>query len=186
MTITAKEELLIGRWLEKDAAALPLLLEEYGRPIYGFCVLFFSGDSRFADTLFSKACASLLKSPGVGELRVPFALQLLSWVLHEIRSSFGAKPDAPEGSVPSVDALKKFWPEEEAMTRRRFHLLLKALGGMSAEERAVLLLRDQLDLDHHEMTELMGLSEKKIHRILSKARLLLGESVDRIVEGSRP
>ena len=186
MIITAKEELLIGRWLKKDPEALRLLVEEYGRPAYGFCVSFSSGDCRFADVLFSKAFSSLLCSSGLSELRVPFRVQLLRFVVRELHGAFGiSKPDAPEGCVPAPEALKKLWPETDLFLRKRLAVILKALAGMTAEEKITLLFRDQMDLEYAEMAGLLGMNEKKVHKILSRARIRLEENVDGLMGRGR-
>lgn len=181
MMITAKEELLIDRWLKKDPGALRLLLEDCGRPVYGFCVSFFSGDCRFADALFLKAFSSLLRSPGLSALRTPLLIQLLSFAVRELHGAL--KPDASEGYVPAPEALKSLWPETDLFFRKRLAVILKALAGMAGEEKAALLLRDQMDLECSEIAGLLGVSEKKAHQILSRARIRLGENVDSLMRG---
>jgi hypothetical protein len=186
MMITAKEELLIDRCFKKDPGALRLLLEEYGRPVYGFCVSFFSGDCRFAEPLFYKAFSSFLRSPGLSELRTPLLIQLLSFVVRELYGSFGPlKPDAPQGCVPAPETLKSLWPETDLLFRKRLAVILKAFAGMAAEEKAALLLRDQMDLEYPEIAKLLGMNEKKVHQVLLRSRIRLGEHVDSLMRAGR-
>ena len=132
-----------------------------------------------ASDVFLRAFSLLLVSEELKKFKTPIFPQLLSRLVHEIRQTMESVRQTLQVSELKEDDFKKIWPSAETAMRKRFQVLLKALASMPREEKLALLMRDQLDLGHTEMSRILGKSEKEIHQTLLRARILLEENVER-------
>lgn len=90
-----------------------------------------------------------------------------------------------EGSVEQVRAAvgdepadRRERPEEQVLRQERAELLAKALGGLSAEHRSILILREMEGCDYEQIAEILdlpvGTVRSRLHRARAHLRVELG------------
>jgi RNA polymerase sigma-70 factor, ECF subfamily len=90
-----------------------------------------------------------------------------------------------EGSVDQVRAAvgdepadRRERPEEQVLRQERAELLAKALGGLSAEHRAILILREMEGRDYEQIAQILdlpvGTVRSRLHRARAHLRIELG------------
>lgn len=169
---------LITRARAGDRAALAQLLEQLSPLVYRFglrmCRHRADAEDVLQDTLLSVA-DHLAEFEGRASLS--------SWVFMLARTACARKrrglknrSHLPEEAVAEL-ASEAGSPEQSALQGELRLALERALGGLSSEQREVLLLRDMEGLSAPEVAEALGMSVPAVKSRLHRARISLREAL---------
>lgn len=89
------------------------------------------------------------------------------------------------GDGRDADAPSAGTPEGDALGREAARVIDRALGRLSEERRAMLLLRLDHDFAYEQIAELMGVSLAKVKVEIHRARIVLREAIDEYQRGER-
>lgn len=90
-----------------------------------------------------------------------------------------------DGDERVADAPALGTPEREALGREAMRVVDVALGRLSEERRAMLLLRLDHDFSYEQIAELMGFSLAKVKVEIYRARIVLREAIEQYQRGGR-
>lgn len=166
MQISAKEEMLFWRWEKREKAALEGILSLYARSLYAFMCCLLGQHGPETRNVLIEGFVAILGQSGTSEkpFRVRFLRRMVSHSLSQARSAIVLSTIPLHGIQET---------------------LLAALGCLDAEDRLLILLRDQQDLLYEEMKEVLQWPEEKIRKRLNEARLRFWAQVEIIFNKKR-
>lgn len=150
---------LFLRGCEGDPKAFQEIAARYGKPVYGFLSAFSEvNDARKQQIMIDSLTVGFRTyKPGVS------AQPLLVLVLRNIWKTLTQESKQPAHDMaPSSAELHIQW-------------VLQVFGELSREEKALILMRSQMDFLYEEMAAVLAISEKTIKTKLKAAQLRLRE-----------
>jgi RNA polymerase sigma-70 factor, ECF subfamily len=90
-----------------------------------------------------------------------------------------------DGDVRIAEAPAPGTPEREVLGREAVRVIDSALGRLSEERRAMLLLRLDHDFSYEQIAELMGFTLAKVKVEIHRARIVLREAIEQYQRGAR-
>ena len=153
MKITPSEELILAGCNEGSEHALQELSEKIAAPVYGFLSSSLGKNAGSAHDLFIEAFICGIRN-SLSE-NTPILVKVLSRLIHDI-------------SKLPFDKKVLILPENVSI---RAQIILRTLSYMSWNDRVLVLLRDQLDLSHEEMSAVLSMNEHVIKMHLTEARI---------------
>ena len=170
--ISAEEELLIAGGLDREPEALRRLADRYGRPVLGFLRAFSGGDEIWARRTVVQALSAPLLDLKPFQERIPFLVDVI-----------GRLVPALESFTPRRKSESSTLPEEPVEPRAA--IILEALSSLPWRERALLLLRDQIDSSLEEIAFALHLPHDSVQGNLSGVRIHFRRFLDQIL-GAAP
>jgi DNA-directed RNA polymerase specialized sigma24 family protein len=168
--ISIKDDLLLDRWLRRNAASMGEIQAEYGKPFYGFLVAAYGGREKEAEALFLTSFTAVLRASALENRKVSFLIQLLHHAVQALRASKAPLPPA------SMQILSRLSADEDIQVR--LLLGLKILDTLALEERLMILLRDLAELSMTEMAYVLGADEDTLKTRLTEARIRFREKMN--------
>jgi len=189
------ETRLIARARTGDAGAMGLLLRAYQQRVFSLCSRMVNHREDAADLtqdVLTKMITGLGGFDGRSSLSTwVYRLAVNTSISHlrkrrTARAGGGTPPENLGEMTESGDS----WPksgtdgeptaEENVQTNEQRAVLLRALGGLSDEARALLVLRDGRGLDYETIAEVLGLRIGTVKSRLFRARLALRKALQEL------
>ena len=169
MEISAEEEFLLSDFATKqDESALKILTDKYGPPLYGFLRALWPGkqSQKRLEQVMAQAFVQAIHSIKPLQVKEPFLLPLLRQTARQLKNQ-----QAPTAAIPlNLEGLDS-----------RLSLLVESLSLLPAEERILILLRDQFDLSHTEITDVLSISKDNLKNELNDARIHFRERLTHVL-----
>jgi RNA polymerase sigma-70 factor (ECF subfamily) len=172
---------LVRAWRGGDDGAFSALVERHGPRLHGF-LLYLLRDPAAAEDAWSETFIRLVRARDRYQANGTFRAWLYTvarrCALDQQRSrrrwlrlaSRMGEADPPERlQVPADDALEE---------RERKDAVVAALGRLTEEQRAALLLTYRQGLNSSEVGEVLGLTGQQVRNKIAYARRLLGEMLE--------
>lgn len=153
-----------------NAAIFEVLVLRYQRPVYN-AVRRLVGDPEEARDVAQDVFVRAFERLGTFDDRYRFFSWIYRIAIHEglnhLKKSGRAQPlgEAPPAAAPG--------PEREFRAGERQRMVQKAISELSAEHRAVLVMRHYLDCSYRDIAEAVGVPESTVKSRLFEARRAL-------------
>lgn len=164
-----------------DRAAFERLVARYQRPLFNF-ILRYLGDRPAAEDLTQEVFLRAFEAAGRFEPRASVASWLFkiayNLAMNEIkrRGRFQSLSDQPV----AVEAETADRDYSESSARRELEgEVASALGALTENQRAALLLRVNEGMSYREIGEVMGLSLQSVESLIFRARTRLKQLIER-------
>lgn len=186
------ESRLVARARAGDTGAMGLLLRAYQQRVFSLCSRMVNHREDAADLtqdVLTKMITGLSGFDGRASLSTwVYRMAVNTSISHlrkrrTARAGGGTQPENLGEMAESGDS----WPnsavdgeptaEQNVQTTEQRDLLLRALGGLSDEARALLVLRDGRGLDYETIAEVLGLRIGTVKSRLFRARLALRKAL---------
>lgn len=163
---------LVRQCLEGDRAGFETLVKKYLKPIYNLALRMVNDSESAADIAqmtFIKAYENLRTF----DLNLKFFSWLYRIAINESLNTLSKQKQTEQLSeeLVSNDAT----PEEAYHEAERKEIIQKALLKLAPDYRSVIVLRHYMDLTYAQMSEALGITEKKVKSRLFSARHQLRE-----------
>lgn len=187
-----EEKAYIARAKQGDLAAFEQLVLRYEKMVYtlAFRMMDHSEDAKdLSQEVFLKAYRSIARF----DERAAFSTWLyriaMNACIDEMRRRKGKQTlsieqeqESEDGSMQHQIADPGDTPEESLLRQEKRSEILEALGQLSAEHRAVVILRDVKELRYEEIAEILQLPPGTVKSRLSRARRQLKAEILKIRE----
>ena len=175
------EDALVAAWRAGDEAAFCVLVDRHGPPLLGFLRQLL-GSQELAEDAWSETFIRVIRARDRYRPEGRFRSWLYQvarrcakdqqrgrrrWVRLAVRLFDRPRPAADEGT-----------PDLRLIADERSRQLDEALGRLSEEHRAVILLTYRQGMDSSEVGEVMGLTGQQVRSRLTYARTLLGRMLE--------
>lgn len=170
--IEQADSVLVRQCLEGDRAGFETLVKKYLKPIYNLALRMVNDSESAADIAqmtFIKAYENLRTF----DLNLKFFSWLYRIAINESLNTLSKQKQTEQLSeeLVSNDAT----PEEAYHEAERKEIIQKALLKLAPDYRSVIVLRHYMDLTYAQMSEALGITEKKVKSRLFSARYQLRE-----------
>lgn len=177
---------LISLALHGDSTAFGLLVRKYQDRLYTALVHVSGSRDEAEDVAQDAFVQAFLKLASFEQqssfytwlYRIAFNSAISRRRKKRVESSVEAAKDAT-GDEPS-DRLER--PEERVLREERAMLIQRALGDLSAEHRAILVLREMEGCEYEEISQILDLPVGTVRSRLHRARLQLKEQLSGVLE----
>jgi len=168
------DDLTLARARRGDPSAQALLIERYGRQVYALVGRMMAGRGHVVDDLAQDTMIKVLTNLHRYDPAGP--AKLSTWILTVATRTCidGLRQARPSVSLDAIDAMRSSEDlERRAGQRELTRQVVEAMAELSADQRAVLVLRAYHDFDYAEIAEALGVEEGTVKSRLGRARAAL-------------
>ena len=165
-----EEGVLLFRWQnDGDEKAFRAVLDRDSAIVFALVSTLTQGDPK---TVFRTTHGCFLEAlRELPYLKSTFLKKALSLAVEKSKGFSAGAASLPKGlQVPPAQ-------------KKTFEKVWRALSQISYSQRALLLLRDQINLSYADISEIMNLPEKTVKLETTQARIRLREKMRRLLEG---
>ena len=157
--------------IERNEERLKTLISQYQQRVFALILYLIGGDQDKTYDICASSFAEAMRAGFDLEQEDAFLLRTIGISLEKARLA---------KTLPSYDLLEFIdLPDKE---KRPLYLILKSLQSLDFEGRALVLLRNQLNLSYKKIAMATGISESDAKRKTVQALVLLREKVEEILK----
>jgi len=184
------EHTLVRNAASGDAASFENLILPYEKPIYNFCFRMFNNREDAQDVaqeIFLKIFRNLKKfnSRGEGSFKKWLYKVANNACIDELRKrgsrisaeSLDEAVESEDGEMSRQYESKESPPDEVVISRERQSEIKKAIAGLPADYKNIIILRDIQGLSYEEIAEITGAKLGTVKSKLSRARTALRDKL---------
>jgi len=171
--MTAEDRFLVNRYKQGSEEAAKSLIDKYQQRIFAL-VLYLAGNDR--DKAYEIAASSFMEAirsrPFLKDKK-SFLIRLVGVAVEKSRNI---------KIIPSSD--DSDFAELPAEKRKLLRIIKTALQALSFNEKAILLLRDQLHLPYRDIAAILQISESNARTLIIHGRVRLRKKIEEALHGA--
>ena len=151
----------------EDDDTLKLVINKYLKKVFPLVFYLIGNDSDKAYQITASSYVESFMSIRSLEDENAFLIKLISQAIEQSRDP-KIMPSSKEPPFKNVS------PERKKM----LHIMSESLQALSFDEKAILLMRDQLHLSNQNITAILGISQAQVRSQINQARVAIRKKVE--------